>query len=359
MGCGSSTPEDAEARERNKEIERVMKTETKKTEQVIKLLLLGAGESGKSTIFKQMQIIHRSGYTRQECMMYRDVVYANTLQSMKSLIAATARLRIPLESEDNRARAEKIMSIPDQLIVANPSKVLVSALAEDISALWKDRGVQAAYGRRNEFQINDSAEYFIKSVQRLTEPGYVPSQDDVLRSRVKTIGIHEEEFTVEGFKFKMVDVGGQQNERRKWIHCFNAVTGIIFVTSLSEYDQKLAEDETTNRMRDSLKLFQTVCNYDVFKSTSIIIFLNKCDLFAEKIKRVDLKVCFPDYTGGCDFDKALAFVEERFLEQNKSTSRQLYVHVTCATDTKNVRVVMSAVRNILLRNNLRAADLCD
>eukprot|EP00762_Andalucia_godoyi_P004140 ANDGO_06278.mRNA.1 Guanine nucleotide-binding protein subunit alpha len=359
MGCGSSTPENAEAKSRDKNIEKLMKTETKKQQAVIKLLLLGAGESGKSTIFKQMQIMHRQGYTKQECLMYRDVVYANTLQSIKSLIAATARLRIPLESEENRGRAERIMAIPDQLIVANPSKVLTPQLSADITALWKDRGVQAAYSRRSEFQINDSAEYFIKNVARLTEAGYVPTQDDVLRSRVKTVGIHEEEFMIDGFRFKMVDVGGQQNERRKWIHCFNEVTGIIFVTSLSEYDQKLAEDETTNRMWDSLKLFNTVCNYDVFQKTSIIIFLNKCDLFAEKIKRVDLKTCFPDYAGGFDFDSAVRYIEERFLEQNKSKDRSLYVHITCATDTKQIRVVLNAVRNILLRQNLQDASLLD
>lgn len=95
----------------------------------------------------------------------------------------------------------------------------------------------------------------------------------------------------------MVDVGGQRNERRKWIHVFDSVTAIIFVTSLSEYDMVLEEDETMNRMRESMLLFDEICNCRYFKETSIIIFFNKRDLFAEKIKKTDLKVCFPDYTG--------------------------------------------------------------
>lgn len=72
----------------------------------------------------------------------------------------------------------------------------------------------------------------------------------------------------------------------------------------AEYDLKLYEDETVNRSDESMKLFDEICNSKWFQSTSIILFLNKKDLFEEKIKRVDLSVCFPDYTGGKDFDKA-------------------------------------------------------
>lgn len=357
MGCGSSKPEDAEAKDRSKQIDKQLKDDAKRQESVIKLLLLGAGESGKSTIFKQMQIIHRNGYGKSECAQYRDVCLANCIQSMKALIAASSKLRIPLDSEDDRVRAERIMAVPDQLIVANPSKIMTPALGDDITILWNDKGIQTAYARRNEFQINDSAEYFITNVDRMVQPGYLPSQEDVLRSRVKTVGIHEEDFLIDGYKFKFVDVGGQRNERRKWIHCFDDVTAIIFVTSLSEYDQKLAEDESSNRMRDSLALFQTICNTKVFESTPIIIFFNKKDLFEDKIKRVDLNVCFPEYDEGLDYNKAAAYVEDRFLELNKNKSRQIYVHQTCATDTTQIRVTLKATQDILLKKTLSAAGL--
>lgn len=101
----------------------------------------------------------------------------------------------------------------------------------------------------------------------------------------------------------MIDVGGQRNERKKWIHCFEGVTAIIFVTALSEYDQKCYEDDETNRMKESLLLFDEICNSRWFADTSIILFLNKDDLFREKIKKVDLKVAFPDYNGNDIFLK--------------------------------------------------------
>lgn len=97
--------------------------------------------------------------------------------------------------------------------------------------------------------------------------------------------------------YRMFDVGGQRSERKKWIHCFEGVTAIIFCVALSGYDLVLAEDEEMNRMIESMKLFDSICNSKWFVETSIILFLNKKDLFEEKIPRSPLTICFPEYTG--------------------------------------------------------------
>lgn len=99
------------------------------------------------------------------------------------------------------------------------------------------------------------------------------------------------------FPFRMFDVGGQRSERKKWIHCFEGVTAIIFCVALSGYDLVLAEDEEMNRMIESMKLFDSICNSKWFVETSIILFLNKKDLFEEKIVRSPLTICFPEYSG--------------------------------------------------------------
>jgi hypothetical protein len=93
-----------------------------------------------------------------------------------------------------------------------------------------------------------------------------------------------------------VDVGGQRSERKKWIHCFQDVTAVIFCVALSEYNLMLQED-TSNRMQESLKLFREICNSPWFENTAIVLFLNKNDLFRDKIQKVDLNVCFDDYKG--------------------------------------------------------------
>lgn len=343
---------DQESKVRNKAINKEMKQSKVSMSKEVKLLLLGAGESGKSTIFKQMKIIHHNGYSREECMMYKDIVYANTLQSMKVLVNATVKLSIPIEDPENRERAQRIANLDSDALL-HVGKIFTPDLGKDLASLWKDKGIQETFGRRSEYQLNDSADYYFNNLERLSQPDYVPTEQDVLRSRVKTTGIVETEFDYGAFHFRMFDVGGQRNERKKWIHCFQGVTAVIFVTSLSEYDQKCYEDDSTNRMKESLLLFDEICNSRWFTETSIILFLNKVDLFKEKIRKIDLNVCFPDYTGGCNFDSASKFVAQKFIELNKSDTKQVYTHFTCATDTNNVKNVFDCVRDIILHNNLR------
>lgn len=95
----------------------------------------------------------------------------------------------------------------------------------------------------------------------------------------------------------MFDVGGQRSERKKWIHCFENVTAIVFLVAISEYDQLLFEDETVNRMQEALTLFDSICNSRWFVKTSIILFLNKIDRFKEKLPISPMRKYFPDFEG--------------------------------------------------------------
>ncbi len=96
------------------------------------------------------------------------------------------------------------------------------------------------------------------------------------------------------------------------LRSFQDVTAIIFVVALSEYNLKLEEDLVTNRMMESLKLFNDVVNNRWFAATNVILFLNKKDIFATKIRTVPLTVCFADYTGPSEYDAALKFINEKF-----------------------------------------------
>jgi hypothetical protein len=114
---------------------------------------------------------------------------------------------------------------------------------------------------------------------------------------VKTTGITETTFIIGDLTYRMFDVGGQRSERKKWIHCFENVTTILFLVAISEYDQLLFEDETVNRMQEALTLFDSICNSRWFVKTSIILFLNKIDRFKEKLPVSPMKNYFPDYEG--------------------------------------------------------------
>ncbi|KAK5923560.1 guanine nucleotide-binding protein G(i) subunit alpha [Pseudochaenichthys georgianus] len=353
MGCTISA-EDKAAVERSKMIDKNLRDDREKSAKEVKLLLLGAGESGKSTLVKQMKIIHEDGYSEEECKQYKVVVYSNTIQSIMAIIRAMGRLKIEF---GDAARADDARQL---FVLASSAEegVLPSELTTVIQRLWGDVGVQTCFDRSREYQLNDSAAYYLNDLDRICQPNYVPTQQDVLRTRVKTTGIVETHFNFKDLYFKMFDVGGQRSERKKWIHCFEGVTSIIFCVALSDYDLVLAEDEEMNRMHESMKLFDSICNNKWFTLTSIILFLNKKDLFEEKITRSPLTICWPEYSAGNSYDETSCYIQAQFEDLNKRKgTKEIYTHFTCATDTKNVQFVFDAITDVIIKINLREIGL--
>merc|ERR1719276_271873 len=248
--CGGGGVEVSEEdKNRNKKIEQQLKKDKRLFEHEIKLLLLGAGESGKSTIAKQMKIIYLKGFQNSERRPYKEIIFSNIIMSMRALVLAVERLGLEVSAENkDRARLFKSNTI---LFEQN----VTEEIADAVISLWNDPAVKNAYFNSAEFQLNDSASYFFDSMDRITDPEYIPNDQDILRSRARTTGITEITFTVQDVQFRMVDAGGQRSERKKWIHCFQEVTGLIFCVAMSEYDLKLYEDETVNRMHESIMLF--------------------------------------------------------------------------------------------------------
>lgn len=152
MGCGPSK-EDREMAARNEEIEAQLKKDRLAQRSEIKMLLLGAGESGKSTVLKQFRLINHGAYSVEERESYRDIIFSNTLQSMRVVLDAMENLDIPLADGNNASRAEIILSLPSQV---EPDS-LPRDVAEAIYGLWQDRGVRECVERSNEYQLNDSA----------------------------------------------------------------------------------------------------------------------------------------------------------------------------------------------------------
>eukprot|EP00834_Sanchytrium_tribonematis_P001092 NODE_23_length_42016_cov_0.755803.p30 type:complete len:132 gc:universal NODE_23_length_42016_cov_0.755803:8621-8226(-) len=131
----------------------------------------------------------------------------------------------------------------------------------------------------------------------------------------------------------MFDVGGQRSERKKWIHCFEAVTSVIFFVSLVDYDLALLEDSSQNRMQESISLFDSVINSRWFQKSSLILFLNKADAFKDKLDRSPLENFYDDYNGGNDVTRAAKYILSKFTNVNRAKLK-IYPHITCATDTK-------------------------
>ncbi|EPQ61288.1 heterotrimeric G-protein alpha subunit, GPA2-like protein [Gloeophyllum trabeum ATCC 11539] len=346
-----------EDKRRNKEVEKELKEAKAKLASQVKVLLLGSGDSGKSTILKQMRLIHKVPFTPQEVESYRQLVFNNLTHGLQSVLEAMDDMDLQV-SEENQQYIEMIESAAD----IKDHEPFPQSYYEPLKSLWADENLQKAYSRGNEAALPENLEYFFPQLDRLFKPDYQPHELDIVHCRARTIGITETMFQLKDHEMLMVDVGGQKSERRKWIHCFQDVTSILFLVSLSGYDQCLVEDKDANQMQDAMTIWDSICHSQWFKQTSIILFLNKNDLFEKKIAHSDIKNYFPDYDGEPgDVRAGREYFKKRFArlaQKAGAKEREIYIHLTTATDTAMLRVVMAAVEgSITLRSNLENAAL--
>jgi guanine nucleotide-binding protein subunit alpha len=342
-----------EDKRKHKEVEKELKEAKAKMQQQVKVLLLGSGDSGKSTILKQMRLIHRIPFDAREIEGYRQLVFNNLTRGMQALLESMEDMDIKL-SEENQEYIELIENAPD----LRDGEPFPQSFYEPLKTLWADRNVQQAWERGNEAALPENLFYFFSDLDRLFDPHYQPHEQDIVHCRARTIGITETTFNLKDNEMLMVDVGGQKSERRKWIHCFQDVTSILFLVSLSGYDQCLVEDKDANQMQDAMTIWDSICHSQWFKQTSIILFLNKNDLFEKKIGHSDIKNFFPDYDGEPgDIRAGRDYFKKRFSrlaqKAGRSKEREIYIHITTATDTAMLRVVMAAVEDSIVSKNIR------
>lgn len=343
------SPQEKEEKQQSHAIDMALGEGERRLCSEFKILLLGSGESGKSTIVKQMKIIHQNGFSRSELMLYRLTVIRNLVDSAQTIVLAMRKFALEPHLLENRRNSDVILLYK---VMPDPAAPLPEEIGRSIEALWRDPVITELMKRSSEFYLMDNASYFFDNCMRIASPSYVPTENDVLLARSQTMGVSETRFSMGNMSIHLFDVGGQRSERRKWIHCFEAVTSIIFCVALSEYDQSLLEDSSQNRMAESLVLFESVVNSRWFQRTSIILFLNKIDVFTAKIPRVPLSRYFPEYTGGDDVNKAAKYILWRFTLANRA-KLSVYPHLTQATDTSNIRLVFAAVKETLVQNSLR------
>jgi len=349
--CGSVdsklTPEEKEkerqAKIRSRNLERKAENEHFADQLVHKMLLLGAGESGKSTLFKQMVAIYGTGFTDEERSQYPPIIHNNVVTSLQTLIKFSSSYGQPIQCVEAMEYVREM----------DPEGAINRGNEKYFSALVADPGIQATAQHRSKFQLLDSANHFFGKISQIAAEGYVPDDQDILWTRTRTTGIVEHAFSVDGSKFKVFDVGGQRNERKKWIHCFEGVMAVLFVGVLSEYDLVLYEDDSMNRLVETLSIFDDICNSKWFVNTAMILFLNKRDLFQVKIQTVPLTVCpvFKDYEGDENFEAGVAAIEKKFQSLNRNPNKVIHTHVISAVDTGLMARVLRDISAIVVKAN--------
>lgn len=207
MGLCGSSDADKEDRNRNRHVEKLLLAARKADYDVIKLLFLGAGESGKSTLFKQMVSIYGKGFPEAERKGFVDTIRRNVLNAMKTLCEQSDVLaqRGVVQSTVQR----ELLPSKQWVLDSKENTCLTPDVGEHLHALWHDAGIRETYKNRHMFQLADNFNFFFDRVKEISDPDYIPTEDDVLRCRIRTTGIVEQDFDISNNTFRFVDVGGQ------------------------------------------------------------------------------------------------------------------------------------------------------
>lgn len=351
-----------------------------------KLLLLGAGESGKSTLVKQLIFINSASKLSQTPSIvsskdsssgpspllrastehakistedkdhsvthddqakshqgrimssielaseYVKVLRDNTVQSMQSLLQEAINSKVDLG--DQKCLVDEIVALN-----VNTSINFTLELAQAIQTLWtKCPAITTIWQRRSTFWVLECANYYFTHCIRFAQPNFQPTEEDVIMARKRTTGVVTTDFQHHGVRWSVIDVGGQRNERRKWLHYFDNVQAIIYVANLAAYHRVLFEDQKVNAMQEDIELFRQTAGNVLFKGIPVFLVLNKRDLFCQQLDITNIDHCFPDYDGPADFDPCVKYIEAQFKRQlpsGKSLAGSYYISARSRDDVQD------------------------
>lgn len=314
-----------------------------KKQKVLQVLVAGAAQSGKSTFFKQLQLIHFDGFSDEQKSEVIKTLRSNIILGFKELTEHFDSLKKPPKIGEKDAL--------EYFRKKNPFDTFDEETRGNASALWADKGFKKLWGQRDtisNFSIMH-LDYLMTHLERLSndEP---PTTEDVLYARKRTTGTNEIEFTFKGKDFRFVDVGGQKSERRHWDQIIERPDAVVFFIALTDWNLPTVGNPEVTKMQEAMDIFKEVMEFDAFIGTFWILMFNKIDLFREKIQRVSLKETFPDYPGDeKDGDEAAKFIRDKFaalVPEDRKDSLQS--HVTCALDTEQMKTVFGAMQTAVL-----------
>ena len=313
----------------------------------LKVVVCGTGESGKTTFLKNLKINFLGGLSEKERKAEIIVIRGNIIEGMMKLVqyirAHGSESCIPEEIEDE----------VDKMVQEDPFDADFSEYVDTINRLWEVPEFKTAYQQPDQTEVTDNMDYFFSKASEIAEDSYVPSDDDILKLRKRTIGIQPMKFDLDNARFLLHDVGGQNSERKYWNQVLKGTDAVIWVVSLSEFDRKMFEELDKDRWSDAISLFDATVNGEPCINCPVFLICNKWDRFQEKIKNTDtFTAFFPDYNGDAhDPMQASDFIISQFKERVKNINiyRTFKEFRMSAIDKTSVSEVTEGIFNDLLR----------
>jgi guanine nucleotide-binding protein subunit alpha len=432
-----------------------------KKQALVKVLLLGQSESGKSTILKNFRLKYAVKAWRAERTAWRAVIQLNLIRSVVIILEAIQaemngtpivneeeddiegdelsnpapikftdihqllklrltplrrvetdlKRRVGAESDEADPPSAPMYATPFDAVSSRPSSSrkrpgefvvrswihvlermqergrrrgaespdsddatgVIAGCRQDIKALWADPIVHDLLAKRK-IRLADSADFFLGEVDRIATRTYDPSDDDIVRARLRTVGVQEHRLKFEGGpvtggEWAIYDVGGSRTSRAAWLPYFDDVTAIIFLAPISCFDEQLAEDHSINRLEDTFILWRSICSSKLLAKASLILFLNKCDLLEKKIKRGTIIKKHLSSYGDRPNEAAvlIKYLRQKFKDtalecsdpksKDPNVKRVIYPFATSAINTKTTALAIQSVREGILQEHLRGSNL--
>ncbi|KAJ3386436.1 guanine nucleotide-binding protein subunit alpha [Lobulomyces angularis] len=347
------------AKKRTKEIEKQLKKEKKlmSLNNACKVLILGTGDSGKSTVVRQIRLCNSVLFTGEEKEYFKKIIWENVYVSLKDLLRCAEMLGFTEKSQEYQENALFMKTF----IFDKKKKSFDPNVVRVMTSLWEDHDIKETFKRKSELKnmhIQDTAINFFNELDRILDVNYIPTDQDIVLCRRQTCNITETVLAVPKLgTIKFYDVGGQKHLRNFWVPYFEDSHAILFIAALSCFDQNMAEEEGTNRMVDCISLFNIIVNNPSLQNITIVLFLNKVDLFKEKLKLTNVSDYFEDFKAPQSEKSAANFFIEKF---KGTTTRQLkYIHLTTGTDSKLMKKIIGTVLTIITKLSLKASGLVE
>jgi len=219
----------------------------------------------------------------------------------------------------------------------------------------------------------------LNDVERIASRSYEPSDDDVVRARLRTLGVQEYKIDITpdnvnqsifsgaiggvqfGKEWRIYDVGGSRSMRHAWLPYFDNAQAIIFLAPVSCFDQHLSENFKVNRLEDTFMLWQTICESKLLAGADTIIFLNKIDLLTLKLRSgVKIREHLPSYGDRRnDTGTMVRYLKSKFKDiwkRHPIEGRSCYYHATTVIDIKMTATTIHSVKDTILRDHLKKAS---
>jgi guanine nucleotide-binding protein subunit alpha len=418
---------EVEEQRKNDLIEEDIKRQKAGLKKLVRVLLLGQAESGKSTTLKNFRVKYAYEEWVRERTGWRSVIQLNLIRSiiaiMETLRAQTDKggaasplprgdrdspvgddtipfrpsekiqmlllklgplralekeMKAPFGAASEEIRADddgsswhpfaKTSTPKQQQAQAEPTKVIASC-REDMKSLWTDESVKNLL-EKLDIHMEHSAGFFLNDIDRIATRGYEPTDEDILRARLRTVAYQEYKLKIDSSNtlygssdWVFYDVGGARSMRPAWVPFFDNANAIIFLAPVSTFDENLLEDPRVNRLEDSVATWKLICSSKLLSKVTLVLFLNKCDILKRKLKSGTPINKYLSSYGSRANDTAtfLKYMRDKFVgimrRDSPDPKRGIYCHATTIIDVKATSKTIADVQEGILIETLRQMDL--